>query len=129
MSSTLRHLARRLRINLWTMIIAPSTWALHFLFCYSYAAVKCARLGRAAGIGDVRIAIAIATLIALAIVAANGYVAWVHMNREGDPPPYQDSTAVDRARFLATAKLLLAGLSFIAIVFTAIPAFIFEDCR
>ena len=31
-------------------------------------------------------------------------------------------------RFIAVATLLLAGLSFVAIVFTSLPAFVFGDC-
>jgi hypothetical protein len=120
---------RRLRETLWALIASPTVWALHFLFCYVYAAVHCAKSGRATVLDDVRIAIGIATLIALALVALSGFVAWSLSRIEGDPPPHQDSTDEDRVRFLAVATLMLAGLSFVAIVFTAIPAFIFETCR
>ena len=117
------------KANLWFLIAPPTIWALHFLFCYSYAAVRCAKGGRAGTLGDVRTMVVIATMVALAIVVASGYVAWAQSITEGDPPPHQESTDEDRLRFLAVATLLLAGLSFIAILFTAIPAFIFEDCR
>jgi hypothetical protein len=129
MSGKLLARAQGLVANLWTLVVPPTTWALHFLFCYVYAAVRCAKSGRLEVIGDVRMAIGIATVVALGVVVASGYVAWAHSQIEGDPPPYQDSTPEDRVRFLATAKLLLAGLSFIAIVFTALPAFMFEDCK
>jgi nitrate reductase NapE component len=125
----LRSRAQRLRQTLWALVIAPTVWALHFLFCYVYAAIRCAKGGRTELLGDVRLAVAIATIIALATVVASGFVAWAQSLTEGDPPPHQESTDEDRLRFLAVATLLLAGLSFIAIVFTAIPAFIFEDCR
>jgi hypothetical protein len=125
----LRSRAQRLKQTLWVLVIAPTAWALHFLFCYVYAAVRCAKGGRAELLGDVRLGVAIATLVALAIVVAAGFVAWAKSLTEGDPPPYQDSTDEDRLRFIAVAALLLAGLSFIAIIFTAIPAFVFEDCR
>lgn len=125
----LRSRAQRLKQTLWALVIAPTAWALHFLFCYVYAAVRCAKGGRAELLADVRLGVAIATLVALAIVVAVGFVAWAKSLTEGDPPPYQESTDEDRLRFLAVAALLLAGLSFIAIIFTAIPAFVFEDCR
>ena len=125
----LRKRAQRLRQTLWAMVVAPSAWALHFLFCYPYAAVRCAREGRGAPLDDVRLAMIIATLVALTIVVVSGFVAWAQSRIEGDPPPHQESTKEDRIRFLAKAKLLLAALSFIAIVFTAIPAFVFGDCR
>ena len=129
MIGLLRSRAERLKQTLWALVVAPTAWALHFLFCYTYAAVRCARAGRAAALGDVRMAITIATIIALAVVLASGFVAWAQSLTEGDPPPHQQSTDEDRLRFLAFATLLLAALSFIAIVFTAIPAFVFQDCR
>jgi uncharacterized iron-regulated membrane protein len=80
-------------------------------------------------LGDVRIGVALATVVALAVVIASGFVAWAQSVTEGDPPPHQESTDEDRLRFLAVATLLLSGLSFIAILFSAIPAFVFEDCQ
>ncbi len=127
--SSLRGRAQRLKQTLWALAAAPTVWALHFLFSYVYAAIYCARGGRLATLGNVRVVIAIATVIALLLVLASGYVAWAQSNVEGDPPPHQQSTDEDRLRFLAVATLLLSGLSFVAIVFTAIPAFSFGDCR
>lgn len=127
-----RHLHRRaqsLAVTLWTLIVPPLAWAAHFMFSYVYAAVRCAKAGRFALVGDVRLGIAAATAIALAVVLVSAYVAWAQSRLPGDPPPHDDSTHEDRFRFLAIATLLLAGLSFVAIVFTAIPALYFEDCR
>ena len=129
MISILRAHALRMGSSLWALVAPPTVWALHFLFSYVYAAIHCAKAGRLEGIGDVRAAIGAATVIALLIVVACGYVAWAQARVEGDPPPHQESTDVDRLRFLAVATLLLAGLSFVAIVFTALPAFMFGDCR
>lgn len=123
-----RHLQWR-EANLWTLIVPPTAWAVHFLFCYAYAAIRCAKAGPAAPLDDVRVAIAVATVVALLVVSISGWVAWAQMGVEGDPPPHDASTLEDRHRFLATAKLLLAALSFVAIVYTAMPAFIFLDCR
>ncbi len=129
MIGRIRLLARRLRVDLWSLVFAPAVWALHFLLCYIVAAIHCARAGRLGSLGDVRVFITAATVVALAAVAVSAYVAWAHATIEGDPPPHEESTREDRVRFLAKAKLLLAALSFIAIVFTAIPAFVFGDCR
>jgi hypothetical protein len=129
MSAKLRLLAERWHVNLWSLIVAPTIWALHFLFCYVVAAIHCAKAGRLASLQDVRVVIAVATLVALMAVGVSVYVAWAHSTIEGDPPPHQQSTDEDRQRFLGVAKLLLACLSLVAIVFTAIPAFVFEDCR
>lgn len=128
----MRALHRRVRwreSNLWMLIVPPTVWALHFLLCYVYAAIRCAKAGPLATLDDVRVVIVAATAVALLIVSASAFVAWAQMGIEGGPPPHDESSLADRHRFLATAKLLLAGLSFVAIVYTAIPAFIFTSCQ
>jgi hypothetical protein len=121
--------SRRLRNTLWALIASPTVWALHFLFCYVYASVLCAKAGRAEPLDEVRLAIATATVVSLLLVAVCGYFARRESLIEGDPPPHQESTDEDRLRFLAVATMLLSALSFVAILFTALPAFIFGDCR
>jgi hypothetical protein len=125
----LRERAQGLKQTLWALIAPPIVWALHFLFAYVYAAIRCAKGGPLESLGGVRIAIGAATVLALLLIAASGYIAWAQSRIEGDPPPHQESTDEDRLRFLATATLLLAGLSFAAVVFTAIPVLVFPDCR
>lgn len=125
----LHKLAQRLKSSLWMLVVPPTVWALHFLFSYVYGAVRCAKSGSAEVIVDIRTGIAVATVVALLLVVAFGYIAWAQSRVQGDLPPYQDSTDEDRLRFLAVSTLLLAGLSFVAILFTALPAFVFEDCR
>lgn len=129
MTEAFRQLAERLPTSLWLLIVPPTVWAVHFLFCYILAAVICAKGGPLQSLDQVRLAITAATIVALLIVAAAAYVAWAQMRIEGDPPPYEESTDEDRHRFLATAALLLAALSFVAILYTAIPAFMFADCQ
>ena len=129
MIGTLYRRAQQMRSTLWALILPPTVWAAHFLFCYIYAAVRCAKGGPGVVIGDVRIAIAVATVLSLLVVLASGYVAWAKSRIEGDPPPHEESTDEDRVRFLAVSTLLLSALSFVAIVFTALPAFVFGDCR
>ena len=115
--------------NLWALIAPPTIWALHFLFCYVYAAIRCAKGGALQPLDDVRVVVAIATLVALVPVLMSGYVAWAQARLEGGTPPHDESTRDDRHRFLGAAKLLRAGLSVVAIVYTAIPAFMFPECR
>jgi len=127
--SALRDRARHRPSTLWALVLPPAVWAGHFLFCYVFAAIHCAKAGPLAPLGAVRGAILVATAAALGAVLAAGGVAWARTRIPGDPPPHDESTDEDRARFLATSTLLLAALSFVAIVFTAIPALMFEDCR
>ena len=129
MIRVLRERAQRLPPSLWALAVAPGTWAAHFLFCYAVASIHCAKAGRLAGLAAIRGEIGAATVVALAIVAIAAFVAWSQSRIAGDAPPHRHSTDEDRTRFLAVAKLLLAGLSAIAIVFTALPAFVIGDCR
>jgi len=121
--------AQRIRYSLWTLVVPPSLWAAHFLFCYVFAAIHCARAGRLASLGPIRVEIAGATVVALGLVGICAFVAWSQSRIRGDPPPHRESTDEDRARFLGVAGLLLAGLSAVAIVFTALPAALIGDCR
>ena len=67
--------------------------------------------------------------LALGLVLVCAFVAWAKSSGEGDSPPHHESTDEDRARFLGVSGLLLAGLSAVAIVYTALPAFVIGDCR
>lgn len=37
--------ASRLRVTLWTLIVPPTVWAVHFLFSYLWAAISCEKIG------------------------------------------------------------------------------------
>ncbi|MEZ0496639.1 hypothetical protein [Sphingomonas sp. IW22] len=118
--------ARRLRVTLWTLIVPPTTWAVHFLFSYLWASISCAKVGAFA---TVPVLFLIGTILALIVIAASGWIAWMQSRTPGDAPPHQDSTDVDRLRFLAKSTLLLSGLSFVGVVFTALPVVFIGDCR
>jgi hypothetical protein len=122
----LRERIQGLRVTLWTLIVPPTVWAAHFLFCYLWVSVSCAKLG---AFPRFPVAFVAGTVVALAIILASGVVAWVQSRAPGDEPPHDDSTDIDRLRFLATATVLLAALSFIAVIFTAAPALMLTDCR
>lgn len=117
---------RKLQVTLWTLIVPPSVWAVHFLFCYLWVAVSCAKLG---AFPRFPVAFVIGTIVALAIIAGSGAIAWVQSRTPGDDPPHEHSTDIDRLRFLAVSTVLLAGLSFVAVLFTAAPALMLTDCR
>ncbi|NYD91804.1 hypothetical protein [Sphingomonas melonis] len=120
------HRARRLSVTLWTLIVPPTTWAVHFLFSYLWAAVSCAKLGVWARFPT---AFAIGTLVALLVIVAAGVIAWQQARTPGAPAPHDDGTDIDRLRFLAYSTLLLCALSFVAVVFTAMPVIVLSDCR
>ncbi|MCC2977264.1 hypothetical protein LK533_11340 [Sphingomonas sp. PL-96] len=117
---------RALRVTLWTLIVPPALWAAHFLFSYIWAAVTCAKTGSFA---KYPVLFIVCTAIALALIAAAGIVAHIQSATPGDPPPHEGGTDSDRIRFLAKATLLLSGLSFAGVVFTAVPVIFLQDCR
>lgn len=117
---------RALRVTLWTLIVPPSVWAVHFLFCYLWVSVSCAKFG---AFPPFPVAFIVGTGVALLIITASGVIAWVQTRGPGDPPPHEQGTDNDRLRFLAESTLLLAGLSFVAVLFTAAPALMLTDCR
>lgn len=121
-----RNRVKRLRVTLWTLIVPPGVWAVHFLFSYIWAAVSCAKLGEWSLFPT---AFTIGTVVALGIILVSGWIAFVQSRTPGDPPPHEQGTDIDRLRFLATATLLLAALSFVGVIFTALPVILLNDCR
>ena len=122
----LRARVRAFQVTLWTLIVPPGVWAVHFLFCYLWVAVSCAKLG---AFPRFPTAFVIGTAAALLIILGSGWIAWIQSRTPGDDPPHEQGTDIDRTRFLATATLLLAGLSAVGVLFTAAPALMLTDCR
>jgi len=116
----------RLKVTLWTLIVPPTAWAAHFLFSYLWAAISCAKAGEFATFPTL---VVVGTIIALAVIVFSGWIAWKQSRVPGDAPPHQDSTDVDRLRFIAVSTMLLAGLSFVAVLYTALPVVFIGDCR
>ncbi|MER8483312.1 MAG: hypothetical protein EOR30_00870 [Mesorhizobium sp.] len=115
--------------TLWTLFTAPVVWAAHFLVCYIGAAVYCAKPELVGlSFSAVRAGIAAATLIALSLIALSAWLAWRQWGFGTDDPPHDDPTRRDRTLFQGFATLLLSGLSFIAVIFTAMPALFLTEC-
>lgn len=115
----------RLKVTLWTLIVPPTIWAGHFLMAYLWAAISCAKAGAFATFLTLFV---IGTVVALALIGLSGWIAWMQGRRPGGSVPHEDSTDIDRLRFLAKSTLLLAGLSFIGVLFTAMPVIFLRDC-
>ena len=120
--------ARKLTPSLWTLIIPPTIWTVHFLFCYLWAAIRCAKMPDRAFAGFPLLVAAVTAAALLAILVA-GTIAWSQERAPGDPPPHDASTDEDRDRFIAKSTLLLASLSFVAVVYTALPIVFIGACR
>jgi hypothetical protein len=118
-------------LSLWELVVPPTIWALHFLTCYVMAAVYCAKRAPASGaLGPVRLWIAGLTAVALGGILLAGWRGW-HRWSHGEiaQPPHDADTIEDRTRFVGLAMLLLTGLSFVATVYSALPALVAATCR
>lgn len=116
--------------SLWWLTAAPGLWAAHFLACYLTAAIWCAKVaGRDAGLGAAGAAVTLYTAAALAGIA---FVGWRGYRRQGygtGTMPHDFDTPGDRHRFLGFATLLLATLSFVAVVYVALAAAFVATCH
>ncbi len=121
---------KEVRGTLWSLIPAPTLWAVHFLVCYVTAAVYCAKAGLQADLAPVRIAIAIITVAVLAGIFAAGAHAYRIWGFELKIQPTHDADSIrDQRLFLGFAAFLLCGLSFVATLFVALPAMLIETCQ
>lgn len=115
--------------SLWTLFTAPVVWAMHFLACYVGAAIFCEKphlLGN--DFSNLRAAICAVTVLSLAMIALSAALAWRQWGFGTGDPPHDDPTRRDRLLFQGYATLLLSGLSFIAVIFTALPALFVIEC-
>lgn len=115
--------------SLWTLFTAPTIWALHFLACYITAATYCAKASAASfSFETMRLALGAVTLLALGGIVLSAVLAWRQWGfGSGDPP--HDEPRRDRLLFQGFATLLLSGLSFVGVVFVAVPLVFIEACQ
>ena len=116
--------------NLWTLIAAPTIWGFHFLFSYFLAAYRCApNADPFKDIGGTRVAIIVVTLVSLGLIVLILRRAWREWRTDGGGFRNDQDTPEARERFLEFSTLLLAALSFAAVVFEAMPVLLIGDCR
>jgi hypothetical protein len=121
---------RRERGNLWLLVLAPTLWALHFLVSYVTAAVYCAKTADTTFLLPVRIAVAVYTLVALTGIVAVGLRGYRRHRHVGEGRlPHDRDVVADQLGLIGFSTLLLAGLSAVATVYTALPAVFIESCR
>jgi hypothetical protein len=113
--------------TLWPILFGPTIWALHFLVCYVFAAVFCAKAEPSADFFPVRLVVAAATALALAAIAFVGFLGYRQWAIEHDMRQDQP-TDVDRRQLLGQASILLCGLSAVAVVYGAFPAVFIASC-
>ena len=116
--------------SLWTLFTAPTVWAGHFLACYVGAAVYCAKQPYLdLGFDVLRLGIAAVTAVALGLILLSAGLAWRQWGFGAHDPPHDDPTGHDRRLFQGFATLLLSGLSFVAVIYVALPTLFILECQ
>jgi hypothetical protein len=117
--------------DLWRVIAAPVVWALHFLFCYVYAAVYCEKLGRDASLANPTLAVIGATLVALTLIGLSTHHIWRVRARSltDNDFEFEHNTPEERHRFLSHVALMLCVLSAVAVLYVTIPMLYLSSCR
>lgn len=116
--------------SLWLITLGPLIWILHFLICYGLTAMVCAKLGgNADWLQILRIVIAVVTIIALGGIGITAWRAWRQWDFLDDFD-YSHGLAFeeDRHEFLGHASFMLAIVSFIGVVYVALPALFMRTC-
>ncbi len=116
--------------SLWLIALGPTIWALHFIVCYAATAVVCAKLESAAQDGGLlRVVIGGATALALAAIAWIGWRSWRQWDFLDDWDYVHHKPVTEhRHEFLGHASFLLACLSFVGVLYVALPAVFVEGC-
>ena len=117
--------------DLWRVIVAPIVWALHFLFCYIYGAVYCAKAGRDASLDGPTLVIVGATVVALGLIGLSTHHLWKVRGRSltDNDFEFEHNTPEERHRFLSHVALMLCVLSAVAVLYVAIPMLYLSSCR
>ena len=116
------------RQSLWAPVIAPVIWAIHFMTCYTWAALACGRLASDHSFARAETGIGIATAVAATAIALCLVSGFHHLGRRLPDQPNDDGTPEDRTRFMAFTTMLLAGLSLIATLFVGVAALSIGAC-
>jgi hypothetical protein len=122
---------REEQASLVRITFGPLVWMVHFVVSYAGTAVFCAKLDAPQdAIAWLRGGIGAATLLALGGITWLGWQSWRQWRTDNndiwDDPA---ATSEDRHQFLGHAALLLAVISFIGVVYTALPALLSATCR
>jgi len=122
------HEFRTEALSLWRITFAPLIWALHFVASYGATALVCAK-GEAGAVEALLLGVILGTLVALALILWLGVQAWRQWDPRRDHEWENDKgTSEDRHQFLSHAGFLLAMISFIGVVYVALPVLLIGSC-
>lgn len=114
------------RERLWTPVIAPAIWALHFTACYVTAALWCGRFAGAAL--DLYTVVGLYTLVAAVPIVALFVLGFRRHQYQWPSRPHDDDTPEDRRHFMAFTTMLLAGLSLLAMLYGGFAVALLDGC-
>ncbi|QEG01317.1 hypothetical protein Mal15_53930 [Stieleria maiorica] len=115
---------------LWAIVSAPAIWAMHFLASYMTAAVFCAKFADSDGsAGEVQLAVMIYTVIALLLIVAIAVIGFRHHHHGRQFTSHDDSGRDAQRRMIGFSTFLLALLSAVATVFTALVLVFVGTCH
>lgn len=116
--------------SLWLIALGPAIWALHFIVSYSATAVVCAKLPNLAEQGWLlQTVIGGATCVALAGIAWIGWRSWRQWDYLDDRDYVHHQPVTEhRHEFLGHASFLLACLSFVGVLYVALPVLFIPGC-
>ncbi|WP_182866853.1 hypothetical protein [Stieleria mannarensis] len=115
---------------LWAIVSAPAVWAVHFLASYLTAAIFCAKLADSDGsAGEVQLAVMSYTVIALLLIAAIGASGFRRHHHGRHSTSHDDSGRDAQRRMIGFATFLLACLSAVATLFTALVLVFVGTCH
>lgn len=120
--------------SIFRIALGPTIWAVHFALSYAAVAIYCARFADGSDpIPVFRLAVGVLTILALAGIAWTGLKAFRQWNVNAKRSLHE--VAVDlveeeegRHEFLGHAALLLAVISFVGVVFSALPVLYIASC-
>ncbi len=112
---------------LW-LVLPLFTWAAHFLASYITIAIWCAKSSSSDAM-PARLAVGGFTVLALVLIGSFGVRCWRQHRRGNHSPPHDDNSPQDHSRFIGYAGFLLALLSAVATLFTALVVVFVGSCH
>jgi hypothetical protein len=118
------------RQRLWIVPAPLVVWAAHFLLCYVTAALWCGMVaGRLGPLGLARTAIFLYTVAALLAIGTIGWLGYRAHAVHARGAAHQADSPEARHGFLGFATMLIAGLSTVAVIYTAMAAIFIGGCQ
>ncbi len=94
--------------SLWRLVAAPAIWAAHFTVSYATASIWCVKVADQSAFWQVRIAIAVYSVVALAGIGITGWIGYRRISHGAGA--LSSDTPEGRFRFFGFATLSTIGV-------------------